>query len=103
MIIECVNGWPSWWQGTSASHAPIPLSEDFVDSDFVGSGFAESICCAGLLRPLLFALRRDSPKEGSSESGLGVVVLRSGADVRDTGDRPSLDKAVMHDRSRRIA
>ena len=69
----------------------MPLSDDLVPDD----------CCEGLLLPL--PLRRDSPNEGSSESGLGVVVLRSGAEVLDIGDTPSLARAVMHDRSRRIA
>ena len=69
----------------------MPLSEDLVAAD----------CCEGLLLPL--PLRRDSPNDGSRESGLGVVVLRSGPENLDVGDAPSLARAVMHDRSKRIA
>lgn len=75
----------------------MPLSEDLVDN-LIAVG-----CCEGLFLPLLLALRRDSPSTGSRESGLGVVVLRSGPEVRDTGEAASLARAVMHDRSRRIA
>lgn len=69
----------------------MPLSEDLVATN----------CCEGLLLPL--PLRRDSPRDGSRESGLGVVVLRSGPEVLDIGDTPSLARAVMHDRSKRTA
>lgn len=67
----------------------MPLSEALV---------AGGDCCKGLL--LSLPLRLDSPREGSKESGLGVVVLLSGFDTDDT---PSLAKAMMHDRRRRTA
>lgn len=75
----------------SASHVPIlfPVPEP-----------AEAGCCAGLILPL----RGDSPREGSSESGRGVVVLRIGFDD-DTGDGvpASLEMAVMQDLKSRMA
>ena len=69
----------------------MPLSEDLVANE----------CCEGLFLPL--PLRRDSPNDGSSESGLGVVVLRSGPEVFGIDDTPSLARAVMHERSKRTA
>lgn len=53
------------------------------------------VSCAGLTLPL----RRDSPKEGSNESGRGVVVLLEFEQAAFF----SLEMAVMHDRSKRIA
>lgn len=75
----------------------MPLSEGLADD------LITVVCCEGLFLPLPLALRRDSPSTGSSESGLGVVVLRSGPGILETGEAASLARAVMHDRSKRIA
>lgn len=48
----------------------------------------------------LLVLRRVSPNAGSNESGLGVVVLRTGFSPVPA---PSLEMAVMQERKSRIA
>ena len=79
-ILECRNGLASSSRGIPASHVPMPLlpEDDMVPTVGVGA-----------------TLRRPSPNEGSSESGLGAVVLGAGVFF--------LAIAVMQDRSKRIA
>jgi hypothetical protein len=68
-----------------ASHMPMPLVGDtsVAPSD----------------RGLILPLRRESPNEGSSESGRGTVVLLALVQAAFF----SFEMAVMHDRSKRIA
>jgi hypothetical protein len=72
--------------GMFASQVPMPLLVLVFDE----------LCSLGLFLPL----RGVSPRTGSSESGRGIVVLLSGCDPVAI---PSLDTAVMHERSRRTA
>jgi hypothetical protein len=72
--------------GMFASHVPMPLLVLVFDD----------LCSLGLFIPL----RGASPRAGSRESGRGIFVRLSGCDPVAI---PSLDIAVMHERSRRTA
>lgn len=79
-ILECRSGCASSRRGMPANHVPMPLLPEVEAVPTADVGVK---------------LRGVSPKEGSSESGLGVVVRTPGGFFLAT--------AVMHDRSKRIA
>ena len=83
-ISEYDNVCASSKDGTFASHVPMPLLPLVY----------EELCSTTLFR----SLRGTSPRTGSKESGRGVVVLFSGCDPVAI---PSLEIAVMHERSNR--
>lgn len=87
------SGWASSNEGTLASQVPMLLSSAIVSAQFWPFGL---ILPLGLFLPL----RGVSPRAGSSESGRGMTDRFGCGGVTGV---PSLELAVMHDRSKRTA